>query len=223
MTTGPAKTRNQGFTLLELVIAIGLLAILVGMVFGTARTSLALANTIVKTQNEETLHQAFFELLGKRFSSLPGNARFDLKVKDSGALYISDLTLQEVPLSFTWGGQSRIAKAVQISTVKRRSGFLDIVLRYYENEILEGPTAAPVVSSAKSKESFAEIVLLKDVAYFEWRVLDGRSMEWQYDWDQQNRLPLQLELTMSIGANGEEMRQVFWIPNKAKVPAPASL
>ena len=195
-------------------MAMALMAMLVGMVFGTARTSLALGNTIVETQNEEMLHQAFFELLGRRLSTLPGNTRFDLKVSDSGSHYISDLTLQNVPLSFTWGGAARIAKAVQISTVKKRSGYLDIVLRYYENEILEN-SAAPADSSAKAKEPFAEIVLLTDVAFFEWRVLDGRSMEWQYDWDQQGRTPLQVELTLAIGAKGEEIRQIFWIAPKA--------
>ena len=214
MTHRAARTQNRGFTLIELVLAMGLMAILVGMVFGTARTSLALGNTIVETQNEEMLHQAFFELLSRRISSLPGNTRFDLKVSDSGSHYISDLTFQNVPLSFTWGGQARIAKAVQISTVKKRTGYLDIVLRYYENEILEN-SAAPADSSAKAKEPFAEIVLLTDVAFFEWRVLDGRSMEWQYDWDQQGRMPLQVELTLAIGAKGEEIRQIFWVAPKA--------
>ena len=213
MNLPSARPRHSAFTLLELVIAIGLMAIILGMVFATARTSLALGNQIVRTQNEEMLHQAFFELLGQRFSALPGNTRFDLKVEGSSSHYISDLTLQNVPLSFTWGGQDRIAKAVQISTVKRRSGYLDIVLRYYENEILEG-SASTFGSSARDKEPFAEILLLEDVAFFEWRVLDGRTMEWQYDWDIQGRLPLQLELTMAIGAKGEEMRQVFWLPPK---------
>ena len=213
MITGPVNPRKRGFTLLELVIAIGLLAILVGMVFGTARTSLALGNTIVETQNEEMLHQAFFELLSRRFSSLPGNTRFDLKVQDSGSHYISDLTLQNVPLSFTWGGQPRIAKAVQLSTVKRRSGYLDIVLRYYANEVLED-SAAAFKTSAGDNKPIAEIVLLTDVAFFEWRVLDGKSMEWQYDWELQGRLPLQIELTLAIGAKGEEIRQIFWVPQK---------
>lgn len=213
MTTHPVRPRPQGFTLLELVIAMGLLAILVGMVFGTARTSLALGNTIVQTQNEEMLHQAFFELLHQRFSSLPGNTRFELKVSDSGSHYLSDLTLQNVPLSFTWGGQARIAKAVQISTVKKRSGYIDVVLRYYENEILED-SAATFKTSVGDNKPFAEIVLLSDVAFFEWRVLDGRSMEWQYDWDLQGRLPLQIELTLAIGAKGDEIRRVFWVPPK---------
>ncbi len=213
MITSAVSPRRRGFTLLELVIAMGLLAILVGMVFTTARTSLALGNTIVETQNEEMLHQAFFELLNRRFTSLPGNTRFDLKVQDSGTHYISDLTLQNVPLSFTWGGQTRIAKAVQLSTVKRRSGYLDIVLKYYQNEILEN-SATAFKSSAGDNQPFAEIVLLTDVRYFEWNVLDGRSMEWHFDWEMQGRLPLQIELTMAIGAKGEEIRQIFWVPPK---------
>lgn len=213
MITHSARPRASGFTLIELVIALALLSMLIGMVFSTARTSLALGNTIVKTQNEEMLHQAFFELLHQRFSALPGNTRMELKVDGSGSHYISDLTLQNVPLSFTWGGQARIAKAVQLSTVKRRSGYLDIVLRYYENEILKD-SASTLKKTAGDEKPFAEIVLLEDVAYFEWRVLDGRSMEWQFDWDTQGRLPLQVELTMAIGAKGEEIRQIFWIPPK---------
>ncbi len=212
MITHPVRPRRHGFTLLELVLALALLAMIVGMVFGTARSSLALGNNIVQTQNEEMLHQAFFELLNHRFSALPGNTRFDLKVQDSGSHYLSDLTLQNVPLSFTWGGQARIAKAVQLSTVKRRSGYLDIVLRYYEDEVL--PDSASSFKSTLDNKPFAEIVLLTDVAFFEWRVLDGRSMEWQYDWDLQGRLPLQVELTIAIGAKGEEIRQIFWIPPK---------
>lgn len=214
MTVPPRHSRHHaGFSLLELVVAMGILTMVVSMVVGIARTSLALGNTIVATQNEEMAHQAFIDLLAQRFSSLPGNTRLDLKVNDSGSHYLSDLTLQNVPLSFTWGGEERIAKAVQLSTVKRRSGYLDIVLRYYENEILEG-SESTFGSSAAAEEPFAEIVLLQDVAYFEWRVLDGRTLEWQFDWEIPGRLPLQVELVMAVGAKGEEMRQVFWLPPK---------
>ena len=59
MTQPRAKSRHPGFTLLELVMAMLLFTILVGMVFGIARTSLALGNTVVKSENEEMLHQAF--------------------------------------------------------------------------------------------------------------------------------------------------------------------
>lgn len=213
MKISPARPRDEGFTLLELVIAMILLAIIIGMVFGIARTSLALGNTIIATQNEEMELQSFFDLLSLRLSALPGNTRLDLVVDDSGPRYLSDLTLQNVPLSFTWGGEEKIAKAVQLSTVQRRSGYLDIVLRYYENEILE-ESEAGTDTSVIENEPFAEIVLLENVAYFEWRVLDGTSMEWVYDWTFPGRVPLQMELTMAIGAKGEEIRKVFWLPPK---------
>lgn len=205
-----------GFTLLELVLALLLIALLVGMVFATARSSLVLGNSVVQTQNEEMLHQAFFELLENRFASLPGNTRLDLAVTDAPSHYLSDLTLQNVPVSFTWGGDERTAKAIQLSTVLRRSGFLDIVLRYYENEIIDpesaDSTGSGFASTAADQEPFAEIVLLTDVRYFEWRALDGRTMEYQYDWDLPGRLPLQLELLCAFGAGGEPVRHVFWIP-----------
>lgn len=203
----------QAFTLLELVIALLLIALLVGMVFSTARSSLVLGNSVVETQNEEMLQQAFFELLENRFASLPGNTLMDLAVTDAGSHYLTDLTLEQVPLSFTWGGQERTAKAIQLSTVKRRSGFLDIVLRYYENEIIDPDSSAGSgFASSADEEPFAEIILLTDVAYFEWRALDGRTLEYQYDWDLPGRLPLQMELSCKFGASGEEIRQIFWIP-----------
>ncbi len=215
---GNHQSHQKGFTLLELVISLLLIALLFGMVFTTSRASLELGNTVVKTQNEEMLHQAFFDFLEKRFSSLPGNTQLDLQVTDSVSHYLSDLTLENVPLSFTWGGAERTAKAIQLSTVMRRSGFLDIILRYYENPIID-PNSTNVSgsgfrSSSTQEKPFAEIVLLSDVRYFEWRVLDSNQMEYEYEWEQPGKLPLQIELTCAFGADGAPMRHVFWIPPK---------
>jgi type II secretory pathway pseudopilin PulG len=209
-----SKVYSPAFTLLEVVIALLLIALLAGMIFTTSYSTLALGNNVVKTQNEEMLHQAFFDFMENSLSALPGNARMELLTTDSGAHYLTDLTLQNVPLSFTWGGEERTAKAIRLSTVKRRSGFIDIVLSYYENEIIadESGLQSSNTASATDLKPFAEIILLTDVAYFEWRLLDGRSMEYQYDWDIPGRLPLQMELICSFGADGGEMRHVFWIP-----------
>jgi prepilin-type N-terminal cleavage/methylation domain-containing protein len=160
--------RRDGFTLLELVLAMGVLALLVGMIFGSATANIELSNTVVRKQNEESARNAFFTLLANRFGTLPGNTRMELTWEDAGNHYLSKLTLQNVPLAFTWGGT----------------------------------------------EPFAEVVLLEDVRGFEWRVLDGRTMEWQNDWDLVGRLPLQLELTIGFGAQGKWIRQIFWITPK---------
>jgi prepilin-type N-terminal cleavage/methylation domain-containing protein len=207
----PAQSRRRGFTLLELVLALLVMAILAGMIFKTASGSLELSNTVVKRQNEESVQSAFFELLGRRLGALPGNTRMELASNDAGSHYLSDLTLQNVPLGFSWGGAEKIPKAIKLSTVPRRDGYLDIVLRYYEEEILEDSDNQ---NTNEDLEPFAEVVLLEDVRTFEWRVLDGRTMEWNYDWDLVGRLPLQMELTIALGAEGEFMRQIFWITPK---------
>lgn len=208
--------RKKGFTLLELVIAIAITGMLVGMVMKTSNAALMVGNTVVKTQGEEMLNQSFVDFLDRRLTSLPGNTRLDVKVEDNGAQYLSTLTLQKVPLSFTWGNQERVAKAVQLSTVRKRSGFMDIVLSYYENEILDDTSSTSNTNNSilLSKEPFAQITLLEDVRYFEWRFLDGSNLDWRYDWDIQGRLPIQIELVYTIGTNNPEIRQVFWLPPK---------
>jgi prepilin-type N-terminal cleavage/methylation domain-containing protein len=200
-----------GFTLLEVVLAMGLLALLSGMIFYAATANLQLGNTVVERQNEESEKHAFIELLSQRFAALPGNTRMELLSKDAGTHYLSDLTLQNVPMTFTWAGAEKVAKAVQLSTVLKRDGYLDIVLRYYEEEIIEDSDNAQANTKV---DPFAEVVLLEDVRTFEWRVLDGRTMEWQYDWDLVGRLPLQMELTIAFGKEGEPIRQIFWITPK---------
>ena len=202
-----------GFTLLELVLAMLVLALLVGMVFMTAQTSLALGAEVVRKQNEEMLKSAFFDLLNRHFASIPGNAVFDLKAQDAGSHFLSDMTFQKVPMAFTWGGTEQVAAALQLSTVRRRDGFLSIVLRFYEEEILQDSGGQKV--GAPLVKPFAEIVLLDDVRLFQWRVLDGRTMEWQDDWDIRGRLPLQVELLVAFGQHGEVIRQIFWLPPKA--------
>lgn len=215
----PTTRHNAGFSLFEVMMALFLMVLISGMVLAIARSSLDLGQAIVKKQGQEMQQQAFFEFLSRRFAAMPGNARLELlseqsgQIGQSGQRYLSDLTLQDVPVSFTWGGQNLLAQAIQISTVETRSGYLDIVMRYYQKEILEG-SGSSFDSDAAPEEPYAEITLLRDVNYFEWRVLDSNTMEWAYDWQQQARLPLQLELQLSIGADGESMRHVFWLPPK---------
>lgn len=219
MTVPPPTQRpaRHGFTLLEMVIALALFGILSGMIFGVATQTISLTSKVVENQNQSGTESAFFELLNRQFSSLPGNARFELVSEDSGAQYLSDLTIENVPMSFNWGGTSQIARSVQLSTVRRRDGFLDIVLRYYENPILEETTEVGSDVQPFDNEPFAEVVLLEDIYIFEWRVLDGRTGDWTYEWDINGRLPLQLELTFVVDPvdTNEPIRQIFWITPKA--------
>jgi prepilin-type N-terminal cleavage/methylation domain-containing protein len=206
------KPKSQkGFTLIEVVIALGLMAALIILCARLATANIQLANGINKQQSENTLRESFFDMMKMQLTSLPGNTRMELIYTKGMQPYEYTLVLQNVPLAFTWGGVERIAKAVEIAGVKRRDGFINVVMRYYENPILSDTEN---IADARKEEPFAEVILMEDLRFFEWRALDGRSMEWQLDWDLQGRLPLQLELVTAQGAYGDEMKQIFWIVPK---------
>jgi prepilin-type N-terminal cleavage/methylation domain-containing protein len=204
------RTRKNGFTLIEVVIALGLMAALVLMCGRLASANLQLASGIGIQQKENTIRESFFDLLKMQFANLPGNARMKMTFQGSKP-YIYSLILQNVPTAFTWGGNESVAKAIEITTVKQRDGMLRVVMRYYENEIISDEETV----ANEREEPFAEISLIDDLRFFEWRVLDGRQgSEWQEDWDLQGRMPLKLELVTAQGAYGDEMRQIFWIVPK---------
>lgn len=210
LSTIRKKTRS-GFTLIEVVIALGLMAALILSCAFIATANIQLANGINKQQSENSLRESFFDMMKMQLTSLPGNTRMELIYSKGTKPFEYTLVLQNVPLAFTWGGVERIAKAVEIAGVKSRDGFINVVMRYYENPILSD---SENIADARKEEPFAEVILMEDLRFFEWRALDGRTMEWQLDWDLQGRLPLQLELVTAQGAYGDEMKQIFWIVPK---------
>lgn len=227
--------RRCGFTLIEVVIALGMMAALILLCARLATANIQLANGIQQQQAENSMREGLFEMLKQHLCSLPGNARIQLQHTKGAQPYEYQLVLQNVPLAFTWGGVERIAKAVEIAGVKRRDGFINVVMRYYENPLVSDEEQ---VADTRGEDPFAEVILMENLRFFEWRALDGRSMEWLLDWDLQGRLPLQLELVTAQGAYGEEMKQIFWIvpkispavvirntaqnPNQGQTPNPGS-
>ncbi|MFY7817231.1 MAG: type IV pilus modification PilV family protein [Akkermansiaceae bacterium] len=212
MNIFPVRSRfRNGFTMIEVVIALGLMSALVILCARLATANIQLANGISQQQSQNTMRESFFDMLKMQLTSLPGNTRMELRYTKGVQPYEYTLVLQNVPLAFTWGGVERIAKAVEICGVKRRDGFINVVMRYYENPVL---TDAEDVADVMAEEPFAEVILMEDLRFFEWRALDGRTGDWQLDWDLQGRLPLQLELVTAQGAYGDEMKQIFWLVPK---------
>lgn len=197
-------------------MALGISVFVLSGVFSLAAGALSISEAIATEGRAQVTQETFLTFLERNFEMLPGNAIVDLKSKDQGSHFLSDLTFQNVPVSFTWAGQSLSPEAIQLSTVPRANGTLDIVLRYYDEPILEDTAQ----SEALRADPIAELTLLRNVWRFEWRVLDGRTMEWDYNWDVQGRMPLQLELNVVFHPDGDEVIHYFWIPPKVN---PATL
>ena len=208
------KRRNRGFTLLEIVIALGLMGMLVGMIFRVARTSVQLSQMVVETQTVTMEKNAFFNLLKHHFENMPGNAIISLVSKDSRngdvTRSLFTLTFQNVPMSFDWGDTPITAEAIELATVEQRDGFVDVILRFYDEEILADSDAR----ANDDLEPFAEITLIEDLWMCDCEVVDANSMEQFTEWDNDGKLPLQVKFYCRFDPNSDIVLQTFWVVPK---------
>ena len=209
------RKERRGILLLEAVLALAIAGILLVSIMWIVDGALQMSNEMADDGREHMTQEALINFLDRNFSQLPGNAEVELERQDAGSHFLSDLTFQNVPTSFSWSGQAISAEAVQISTVPTRSGDLDVVLRYYEDAILDDSDSTANVNA----EPVAEITLLKDVFFFEWWARDGRALGddaqgYTETWDVRGRLPIQMELRVKFDENSDEIVHHFWLPPK---------
>ncbi len=206
--------RSGGFTLLEIVIALGLMGMLVGMIFRVARTSVQLSQIVVEEQKVTMERNAFFNLLKQQFENMPGNAILRLESNDSRNGSVSrslfTLTFQDVPMSFDWGEVPMTAEAIELVTVEQRDGFVDVILKFYDEELLSNSEAG----GSGDIDPFAEITLLEDLWMCDCEVVDGNSMEQFTEWDNDNKLPLQVKFYCRFEPTSDIIQQTFWVVPK---------
>ena len=202
---------QPGYFMLEVVLALGVAALVMYGVFALANGALAVSTTISEEGRSQIAKESFLGFMGRNFEQLPGNAVLDLQSWEGRNQWLSEMTFQNVPTSFSWAGQTLSAEAVQLATVETGNDRVNIVLRYFEEAILDDAD-----STADTRaDPVAELILLRDVYSFDWEVLDGRTLDWTYDWDIRGRLPLQLKLETRFTPNEDLMVHYFWIPPKS--------
>lgn len=205
------RVRRGGFTLLEVVIAIGLMGLLIGTIFRVAQSSMQLSQSVVEEQNVTMERNAFFNLLKNHFEQIPGNAVMRLESYEARDRTLFNLTFQNVPMSFNWGEVPMTAEAVQLATVEQRDGFVDVVLRFYDVEILEDSDS----TGDADAEPVAEITLIENMWLCDCEVIDGNNMgEPLQVWDNNGQLPLQVKFYCRFTPTSDIVQQTFWVVPK---------
>lgn len=211
------KSMRRGFTLFELVLALAIGAMVLTSIFKIADGAVRSTTQMIEFQDEDITRDAFFSFLRNHFDSLPGNAVLDLMPTSNTEPYLSEMTFQNTPVSFNWGGVPISAEATRLITVPTITNGVDVVLEYYDEPILDS-TEGP---AERGIDPIASVTLLNDVRLFEWTVLDLRQYEqferdeWPFEWDRPNQLPDFIELTIVFRAGENPVKRLFWIPTKA--------
>ena len=163
----------MGFTLLEIVITITLLAVLLAAVFGIAAGTTQLAAETQYQQDRESEAHTFAHLCDRLFRALSAQSQVRLRVKQSGNRYLSQLAILNPPAVLGPSGNI----LMMLETEETPSGYLQVVLKTYASEDIQAMESGD--SSFANKAARQRLVLLENVAQCKWAFLSPASGEWE--------------------------------------------
>ena len=102
LSRAPKSISSRGFTLLELVIAMTILALLSGMVFSIVRGSMKTAFDMQMIQKENDQVSRFIALCRQTFQRLPSTAIITIKTTQAGEPVMQELTISGAPETFAF-------------------------------------------------------------------------------------------------------------------------
>jgi prepilin-type N-terminal cleavage/methylation domain-containing protein len=223
------SSRPRGFTLLEMVVVMCIVAMLLAAVFGIVGSVTSLADSITVEQQREARIHAFVELCTRTYCNLPPSGFVRLRNQQSGARLASELTFGGAtsPLSGETTG------IFVLECREASDGYFQVVLRQMS-------LAQAVAWQGGDTNAGVRIPLLERVARLEWRFFDERSGEWVHLWNEKSRLaiptatgrqtggaihvdstslrPTLVELSLAFGVE-QPQRYVFWVPPAAPNPS----
>ena len=132
-TAKSLRKANRGFSLLELIVAIGLIGVVLTGVYKVASKSIELSDNVLIRQHENMHMHSFMGLLKRNIEDIPGNAQINMEpAQMQSGVARSEIALVDYPLAFSWAGVSAGSKIVFIVTGPDKSlqGASQIDIRY---------------------------------------------------------------------------------------------
>ncbi len=187
------RTRRGGFTLLEVVIVLFIVALVLAAVHSIAQGALTLADDVRRAQRRDARQQAFTTFGERLFANLPAASALKLRTTQDGGQYLTQFKLENIPSPFDGSPEC----LVTLFTEPRPGGGQRLLLSCRKR------TEAADVS----------VVLFDDLLSCEWRAFDPATHQWTTVWDVPEH-PTLMELSVIQAADSR--RWVFWItPNEA--------
>lgn len=170
------KHDARGFTLLEIVLAMFVLALLVSSIFGIVSGTTQLADEMERGHERDSQSHGFAQFCERTLRQLPAQAQVRLKVKQSGRQYLSQLAILDAPsiLGAASGGSNGLTI---LETDLQPDGYLRAALTFV-------PAEEITAHEAEGGKGGQSLVLLNDVARLEWKFFNPLSNEWEPVWNQ---------------------------------------
>lgn len=193
---------HRGFTLLEVILAMSIIAIISSVIFSVTTSSISLSQSIVASQAESRHQAAFNNYLTQLFSNIPTEAKITLEEGDQQS---AKLSIEYPNTQFPAKGRQHKAKTLTLSGAPDRDGL--ITLRLSMSNQLED-------EANNSEPMFFQTDLVNSLSSVRWEFFHPNRREWSPEWTPSMGRPSQLKFFYRYPEQDEEYTRYFWIPNR---------
>ena len=196
-TNRRARAGARGYLLLEVLLALAVLSIIVGLVFRIIQTTSRVTSNVQFLQGQQEHSDGIYEILRKDIESLPGTAQFQTRRTKDGF----ELIFDETSFNFSWKGAESGFGTVILAVKNQPDGRFSLVA----TEIPEPPEfesqAAPPPTTVTT--------LITGLVRCDWRFFDRNSGNWVANWRSGGDKPALLECTFQVSGQATPVRAVF--------------
>ena len=217
---------KAGFTLLEVMLAVALMAILIGGIFGVQRGALMISKDVSEQQENAMRMSSFAELLRRTFEQAPGNSKVNLVVPRSGGGG-SEVFFKDYPLAFAWSGVSAGSKSVLLRVERNKIKNFTAVVLYLDEEASKdyenGRLDEQAVDRATGNPRVRRLELMEGIQEMTWQVIDDTTSpasagtedeKWEVEWPlDKTKRPTRVKMNLQMVDFYDPLNLTFWIPS----------
>ncbi len=208
------ESEDRAFTLLELIIGIGLIGIVLTGVYKVASASIMLSDKVLTRQHDDMHMHSFMSVMKRNIEDIPGNAKIHMEPPQGlGGVVRSEIGFEDYPLAFSWAGVAAGSKMIFIVSGPDNAlqGASKIEIRYLNQEEAE----IYLENGSLSDDMGMNIVLMSGLKSVTWNFFDQRDKEWKEDWnreDHPNDRPSMVYMEIAFLDDSEPIRSYYWVP-----------
>lgn len=192
---------SSGYLLLEVLLALAVLTLVVGMVFQIIQTALKVTADINFLQTQQRKVDGITELLRRNFDSMPQSCVFQTR-KVNGSV---ELIFRSAPFNFSWVKAGANFGTVVLASRPQSDGRLALSVLQESGNALDS-----YVDAGNEKAEW--FPLMNDVEELNWRFLDVVTGKWSPEWPNTAAKPNLVQLTFKLAGRNHTERCVFRWP-----------
>jgi type II secretory pathway pseudopilin PulG len=195
--TARSDRKNAGgYLLLEVLLALVVLSIIVGLVFRIIQTTSRVTSNVQFLQGQQEHSDGIYEILRKDIESLPGTAEFETKrTRDE-----FELIFNETSFNFSWKGAESGFGTVILAVKNQPDGRFSLVATEIPEPPVTDPDAKPPPPTVTT--------LITGLVRCDWRFFDRNTGNWVTNWTSGDR-PGLFECMFQVSGEPTPVRAVF--------------